>query len=102
MEKNYQVKKTIKGTEYTAQFRGISAALDAIDRSYIDGTSNTSMRKLAAYLLEHVIVEPSGLTVDSFESMDEFNEVISFAREVMQGDFRKETDEIADKKAGKK
>ena len=100
--KNYQVTKTIKGTEYTAQFNGISAALDAIDRSYIDGTSNTSMRKLAEHLLKHVIVSPTGLTIDSFESMEEFNEVIAFGSAVMKGDFREETDENATKKAGKK
>lgn len=91
--KFYQVKKTINGTEYVAQFNGISAALEAVDKSYIDGTNTISMVKLAKYLFENVIVEPQGLTADSFESMDEFNEVITFGREVMQGDFRDKKDE---------
>lgn len=87
----YQVKETINGTEYTAQFNGISAALKAIDNSYIDGTNNTSVEKLSKYLFENVIVDPANLDADSFDSMDEFNEVVTFAREVMQGNFREKT-----------
>ena len=88
--KFYTVKKEINGTEYTAQFNGISAALNAMDECYIDGTTTTSITKLSKYLLDKVIVEPKGLTPDDFETMDELNEVITFAREVMQGDFRDE------------
>lgn len=96
--KNYTVKKTINGVEYTAQFNGLSAALKAVDDSYIEGTNNTSVAKLSKYLFEHVIVMPKGLTADDFESMEEFNEVITFAREVMQGNFREKKDEgTADK-----
>lgn len=99
-DKFYTVKKTINGTEYTAQFNGISAALEAVDASYIDGTSNTSLLKLAKYLFDNVIVEPKGLTPDSFDDMDEFNEVVGFAREVMQGNFRNQKDEGAAKAKG--
>ena len=88
MDKFYTVKKKIGGKEYTAQFNGISAALKAVDDSYIEGTNNTSVEKLSKYLFQNVIVEPKGLTPDDFDSMDEFNEVIAFAREVMQGNFR--------------
>lgn len=88
MAKFYTVKKEIGGREYTAQFNGISAALKAVDASYIEGTGNTSVEKLAKYLFENVIVEPKGLTPDDFESMEDFNEVVAFAREVMQGNFR--------------
>ena len=91
--KFYQVTKKIGDTEYTAQFNGISAALKAVDGSYIEGTQNTSVEKLAAYLFKNVIVKPAGLTPDDFESMDEFNEVVTFAREVMQGNFRSEANE---------
>lgn len=84
----YTVTKTINGKEYKAQFNGISAALSAVDNSYIDGTNNTSVAKLAKYLFENVIVEPHNLQADDFDSMDEFNEVVTFAREVMQGNFR--------------
>lgn len=99
--KFYTVSKTINGKEYKAQFNGISASLEAIDRSYIEGTNTTSMVKLSKILLADVIVEPKGLTPDDFESMEEFNEVITFAREVMQGDFRKTEDEGTTPKKGK-
>ena len=92
MAKFYTVTKEIGGKTYKAQFNGISAALKAVDASYIDGTSNTSVEKLSKYLFENVIVEPKGLTADDFESMEEFNEVVSFAREVMQGEFRDKED----------
>ena len=97
----YTAKKKINGKEYTAQFNGISAALKAVDDSYIEGTSNTSLSKLAKYLFENVIVEPSGLTTDSFESMEEFNEVVTFAREVMQGNFRDKKDKKPTDKSSK-
>lgn len=58
MSNFYTAKKTINGVEYTAQFNGISAALQAIDNTYIDGTSNTSTEKIAKYLFENVLVEP--------------------------------------------
>jgi hypothetical protein len=88
--KFYQVKKTINGTEYTAQFCGISTSLRALDESYIEGTSNTSMEKMAKFLFDHIIVEPKGLAVDDFDSMDEFNAVVKFATGVMKGEFRAE------------
>ena len=98
----YTVKKEINGTTYIAQFNGLSAALKAVDSCYIEGTSNTSTEKLAKYLFENVIVEPKNLTIDDFESMDEFNDVITFAREVMQGDFREKKNDTAVKEQGTK
>ena len=78
-------RKTINGVEYVATFKGLSTALKAIDDSYIEGTNNTSTEKLAEYLFKNIIVTPKNLSIDDFESIEEFNEVISFAREVMQG-----------------
>ena len=101
MANMYAVDKTINGKKYVAQFNGISAALRAIDESYIEGTNNTSMEKLAQYLFKHVIVEPKGLTPDDFDSMEEFNEVIAFAREVMQGNFREKKDKARAETASK-
>lgn len=97
----YTVTKEINGTTYKAQFNGIGAALSAIDNSYIDGTSNTSLTKLTNYLFENVIVDPKGLTVDSFDDMEEFNAVVAFARGVMQGEFRTQKDEKSAKTASK-
>lgn len=78
-------KKVINGVEYTARFNGLLTALKAIDDSYIDGSESTSTEKLSKYLFEKVIVSPKNLTADDFETMEEFNDVISFARDVMQG-----------------
>lgn len=77
--------KKINGVEYTARFSGLSTALKALDNSYIEGSNQTSTAKLTKYLLENVITKPHGVTADDFETMEEFNAVISFAREVMQG-----------------
>ena len=87
-KKFYTVEKEINGVKYVAQFNGISAAIEAVDNCYIDGSTNTSMSKLSKYILDNVIVEPKGLTADDFDSLDEFTEVISWGREVMQGEFR--------------
>ena len=100
--KFYQITKEICGKEYTAQFCGVSAALKAADYSKMDGTDVTSIEKFSAYLLENIIVEPKGLTADSFDTLAEFNEVIAFARGVMQGDFRAEADKGAAEGKGKK
>lgn len=100
-KKFYTVKKEINGKEYVAQFSGISVALKAVDASYIEGTSTTSVEKLAEYLFENIIVEPKGLTADDFDTVKEFNEVVAFARGVMQGDFREKKDEGADQAKGK-
>ena len=78
-------KKTINGVEYVAKFDGITSALKAIDGCYIEGTNNTSTEKLAKYLFESVITKPAKLTADDFDGMEDFNAVISFARETMQG-----------------
>ena len=86
--KFYTVEKEIGGVTYTAQFSGISAALRAIDDSYIDGSTNTSIAKLSDYIFKHVIVNPKGLSADDFDNMDDLNEVVSFGRDVMQGNFR--------------
>ena len=94
MEKNkfYTREKEINGKKYIAQFNGLSCAIRAVDQSYIDGSQNTSVEKMADYIFKNVIVEPKGLSIDDFESMEEFNEVVTFGREVMQGKFRSETD----------
>ena len=93
MAKTFTVTREIGGVEYVCQFNGISAALRAVDASYIEGTNNTSLEKLAKYLFEHVVVKPKGLSADDFDSMEDFNAVIGFAREVMQGSIKPEDTE---------
>ena len=89
--KFYTVEKEINGNNYKAQFSGLSLALKAVDECYIEGTNNTSVEKMSQYLFDKVIVDPKGLTVDDFDNMEELNEVIEFARNVMQGDVKPET-----------
>ena len=91
-KKFYTATKEINGKKYTAQFNGLSCALRAVDSTYIEGTNNTSVEKMADYIFQNVIVEPKGLTIDDFESMEEFNDAVSFGRDVMQGKFRPEED----------
>lgn len=86
--KFYTVKKEIEGKEYVAQFNGLSAALRAVDSTYIEGTNTTSTEDFTKYILDNVIVEPKGLEVDDFDTMEELNAVVKFGREVMQGKFR--------------
>lgn len=95
----YVVEKEINGTLYKAQFSGLSCALNITDNCYIKGSENRSSLKMSNDILEKIIVEPSGLTVDSFDTIDELNDVIEFGRDVMQGKFRKETDKGRTKKA---
>lgn len=99
MAKNkfYQVTKEINGVKYVAQFNGLSCALKAVDSSYIEGTNNTSVEKIANYIFNNVIVEPTNISIDDFDSLEEFNEVVNWGKEVMQGKFREETNKKADK-----
>lgn len=96
----YTREKEINGKKYVAQFSGLSAALMAAESSYIEDSSNISTLKYSDYIFKHIIVEPKGLTADSFDDMDEFNEVLKFGREVMQGKFRNAKDSAATKKTG--
>ena len=89
--KFYTREKEITGTKYVAQFSGLSSAMKAIDESYIDNNStNVSILKISKYVFENVIVEPTGLSADDFDSMEELNEVVKFGMDVMQGKFREE------------
>lgn len=101
MAKTYKVDKVINGTKYTAQFNGLLAALEIIDNSYIDNSSNISIEKLGEHILKNVIVSPAGLTANDFDNMDEYNAVVTFGREVMQGNFREKADKKSTETEGK-
>ena len=89
-KKFYQVEKEINGKKYVAQFSGISTALRAADSSHIGDSEVISAEKYGQYILSHIIVEPKELTADDFDSIDEYNAVIHWGRDVMQGKFRNE------------
>lgn len=78
-------KTVIDGVEYEAQFKGLRTALKAVDSSYIDGSNNTSAEKLSDFLFKNIIVSPKNLTIDDFEDIDAYNQVVEFARDTMQG-----------------
>ena len=77
--------RTINGVEYTAEFKGLEKALEAQDSCYIDGSNVTSIEKMAKFIFDNIITKPEGLTIDSFETAGDFEAVISFGREVMNG-----------------
>lgn len=85
--------KEINGNIYTAQFNGLEAALDAADTCVVDGTDRKSSKKMTAYILKNVIVDPAGLQINDFENASELGEVIKFGSQVMGGDFRPDADE---------
>lgn len=86
--KSYLVEKEINGKKYVAQWAGLSVALQSHDDCYIPGTGNISLEKRAKYLFDNVVVEPAGLTVDDFETLEELTAVTEFANDVMNGEFR--------------
>lgn len=92
--KFYQVTKTINGVEYEAQYNGNSQFFKFVDqsKSNIGGVAETSMEKAATFIFDNVIISPKGLTIDSFDSADDCQEVMNFAIEVMQGKFRNKKD----------
>lgn len=99
-KKFYQVKRTIGGVEYTAQFNGLSSALKMVDNSYLPGSSNVGSVALYSEVLENVIVDPPGLDIDSFEDADTLLEVIKFGNEVAQGKFRDKKEKDAKQATG--
>ncbi|MDO4330659.1 MAG: hypothetical protein Q4C66_15180 [Lachnospiraceae bacterium] len=87
----YTVKKEINGKEYTAQFSGVSTAIKALDESLMENGQHSS-EKLGQYILKNIIVEPSGLEIDDFDTLEDFNEVTRWGRDVMYGKFRNTAD----------
>lgn len=87
MVKPFQITKEINGKKYIAQFNGVGAALNGED-AWNEGNGKISNRKMADYLLKNVIVEPHGLTPDDFETIEDLDNVITFALSVMNGYFR--------------
>ena len=96
MAKNYKITKVIDGKEYTAQFVGASTGYDALDASMNDNGTR-SERKYAEYILDNVIVEPKGLTIDDFEDFATANKVTAFGAEVMQGKLKPKKEDKEDK-----
>lgn len=73
---------TLNGVTYKAQFNGTRNALTAINK-YKDKEV-----EFDDYLLQDVIVEPKGLSLDDFDDVGEAAAVIRWASRVLQGIFR--------------
>lgn len=102
MEKIKQYKKEIKGTEYTAQFMGVRAAVRA-KKEYTDAyTGRIDTEKLYDYVFNNVIISPPGLDMDDFDSVSDADAVAAFGVEVLNGRFQPEKDEDGVKGRSKK
>ncbi len=86
--KPYTVEHEIAGERYVAQFCGLREAIRCMDECA--SGDGVNMEKFMGYILQHIIVRPSGLSMDDFDDMDTLSEVVRFGREVMQGRFRTE------------
>lgn len=73
---------TVKGVTYTAQFNGARASLIALDKY------KNNLIGLEDYVLQNVIVDPPGLTLDDFDTVDEAQAVVNHGIRVMKGIFR--------------
>lgn len=101
--KLYQVKKTINGTEFIAQYNGLRAALQMQDSTNMDGSGITSNEKLTDYILKNVIVSPPNLTPDDdvFPDMHTLNEVVIWGTGVANGKFPEDAVSVGAKDTGK-
>ena len=79
-------KRVIGETEYVAQFTGMSLKYEMADYAtdFKNGNQYLSAKKMATFLLEHIIVEPR-LTLNDFQDSEELDKVIEFARLVLEG-----------------
>lgn len=104
MKKFTQVKKTINGVEYTAQYNGALSHNRALDYAR-DGQESLvpSMEKMTLYLLENVLIEPKERkNEEAYENYAELSAVTEFLTEVNQGIFREEKDESSAKTTSKR
>lgn len=103
MENQHKIfKKKIGEVEYTAQFYGLREAMKAHKACRDDKyPSMQDSEKLADYVLANVIVDPPGLTIESFDDFDILNGVVAFGTKVLNNKFRPE-DEAGTKGRSKK
>lgn len=83
--------KEIAGTKYKAQYYGLRTAMRAYKACREDNSTRQDSEKFADYILSNVIVEPSGLTIEDFDSFEELNAVVAFGSAVLNNNFREDT-----------
>lgn len=97
-----KVTEEINGVKYTAQYYGLRQAMRAAKVYTNPETGKPDPEKLADYVFENVIVEPSGLSIESFSTFAELNPVVLFAQRVLDGNFRREENKTATKRSSGK
>ncbi|WPZ17789.1 hypothetical protein UM396_14485 [Geobacillus subterraneus] len=77
--------KSKNGNQYVFQTIPNSKYLEMMDDS-VAANGNPLVSKLYAAVLEHIVVQPSGLTVDDFDSLKELQEVCEAALTFQSGE----------------
>lgn len=80
------VQKTIRGVEYTAAWRGMAYAKEALARCRIGGGNVVSDYKLAEIVFAEIIISPQ-ISMDDFVDLAEFYEVLDFGAAVLLGTY---------------
>lgn len=80
------VQKTICGVEYTAVWRGMAYAKEALARCRIGGGNVVSDYKLAEIVFGEIIIRPQ-TGMDDFADLAEFYEVLDFGAAVLLGTY---------------
>ena len=75
---------TKKGNKYTFQSVPNSKYLEIMDDSVVKDNGQPSISILYPKMLEHVVVQPSGLKVDDFDDFAELREVCEAALNFQQ------------------
>jgi hypothetical protein len=76
MPKNDNVKKTINGEEYVLQHPGVEWVVDHSDKC-TNAQGNLVRKKYLQGLFDNVVIKPSKLTLDSFDSVAEMRDVVN-------------------------
>ncbi|MFP4457550.1 MAG: hypothetical protein ACLFPS_07815 [Clostridia bacterium] len=76
MPKNDNVKKTINGVEYHLQHPGVEWVIDHTDKC-TNAQGNLVRKKYMQGLFDMVVIEPSKLTFDDFDSVSEMRDVVN-------------------------
>lgn len=74
---------TVGGKEYTLQHPGVRWVIRLNDRAL--GAIGSSREKWIDEVLEHVVVEPPGLTIDDFDSYAELDELVTAIAAFLRG-----------------
>ena len=84
------IRKIINGVEYTAVWKGYNYTTRRINDCLTKDKKRYSNSKLSAVIFDEIIIDPK-VTVDDFDDLQTFNEVLEFGKSVLFGDFEKKS-----------